>query len=420
VTGGTATELRPADPAARQPARILAVGNMYPPHHAGGYEICWQAAMRHARSLGHQVRVVTTSYRKDVDVPDDDPDVHRTLGWYWDLDAYEFPERSLAERLRLERRNASELRRHLREFRPDVVSWWSMGCMSLALIEQARRAGLPAVYVVHDDWLVYGPPRDQWIRIWRGWRNAVAPLVRRLSGVATHVDLGRAGPFVFNSEYTRRRALETAVRIGASTVVHPGIDERFLEPAPAQPWAWRLVYVGRLDRQKGIDTAISALALLGEGATLSVWGTGQDAYVAEMLELATRLGVADRVRFEGWAAGDGLRDVYANADVVVFPVRWEEPFGLVPLEAMGVGRPVVGTARGGSVEFMHDGENALVVPADDTAATAACVRRLAGDEALRARLIEAGRRTAAQYTLERFAQRTVAEILSVLPPQPLR
>src|ERR1700704_1230608 len=119
---------------------------MYPPHHAGGYELAWQAAMRHATHVGHEVRVLTSDYRDGDDRQDEDADVHRTLRWYWDLERYEFPRLGAVQRLRLQRHNGAELDRHLREFRPDLVTWWSMGCMSLAMIERARRAGIAAVF----------------------------------------------------------------------------------------------------------------------------------------------------------------------------------------------------------------------------------------------------------------------------------
>jgi glycosyltransferase involved in cell wall biosynthesis len=392
--------------------RILAVGNMYPPHHAGGYELAWQRAMRHAESLGHRVRVLASDYRKEGERDEEEVDVHRTLRWYWDLERYEFPRLSLRERVRLERHNAAELRRHIAAFRPDVVAWWSMGCMSLSLIELVSRAGIPAIFIVHDDWLVYGREHDQWIRTWAGRRRSrLVPVVEGLCGVPAQVDVSRAGPFVFNSSYTLERARRTGLDTSEAAVVHPGIDERFLEPLAPQPWQWRLVYVGRIDRQKGIDTAVAALADLPHVATLAIWGSGDERYVAEMTALADRIGVRDRVRFEGFVDADGLRSVYEAADVVVFPVRWEEPFGLVPLEAMGAGRPVVTTARGGMADFVRDGENALVFAADDETGLAGCVRRLGSDGALRARLREEGRRTAAQYTATRFAERTVAEIL---------
>ena len=388
---------------------------MYPPQHAGGYELAWQQAMHHAQALGHRVRVLTSDYVGDAQRVEEDPDVHRTLRWYWDLEHYEFPRLNPVQRLLLERHNAAELRRHLKEFRPHVVAWWSMGCMSLSLIEQVRRKRIPAVFVVHDDWLVYGREHDRWMRTWSGRRRQLAGrIVERGCGVPTRIDLNHAGPFVFNSQYTLERAREVGVDAPAMTVVHPGIEERFLEGLPSEPWQWRLAYIGRIDRQKGIDTAVAALTHLPAAATLAVWGTGDERYIAEMKALATRLGVADRVRFEGFAAPAELRSAYVGADVVVYPERCNEPIGLVPLEAMGMGRPVVTTSRGGTAEFVRDGSNALVFPADDAEALATCVDRLAHDEALRLRVCEEGERTAARYPAADFAERTVETITRVV------
>jgi glycogen(starch) synthase len=384
---------------------------MYPPQHAGGYELAWQAVVRRAHDSGHAVRVLTTTYRAD-DCPEEDPDVHRTLRWYWDLERYEFPEFTLFDRLRVERHNAAELGRHLAEFRPDVVTWWSMGCMSLSVIDQVTKEGIPAVFVVHDDWLVYGWERDQWLWTWHGPRRGrLAPLARRLSGIATHFDIAEAGPFVFNSRYTLERAQEAGVRPDRARVIHPGIDERFLVAGAKVPWTWRLGYVGRIDRQKGIDTAVSALAHLPPETTLTIWGTGDQEYITELESLAERIGAGGRIRFEGFAKSDVLRSAYESVDVVVFPVRWNEPFGLVPLEAMGMDRLVVTTARGGTAEFVINERNALVFDADDPAALAACVTRLAGDEGLRRRLREGGRATAARHTSSQFARRTLDAIL---------
>jgi glycosyltransferase involved in cell wall biosynthesis len=167
-----------------------------------------------------------------------------------------------------------------------------------------------------------------------------------------------------------------------------------------------------------VDVAIRALPRLPEAATLSIWGTGDDRYVEEMRRLAAELGVGDRVRFEGWADADQLVRIYADADAVLFPVRWEEPFGLVPLEAMGIGRPVVSTARGGTAEFVRDGENALVFGVDDDEALSGAILRLGEDARLRERLREGGRQTAARFTLSQFAERTVQEILRAAVPAP--
>ena len=241
-------------------------------------------------------------------------------------------------------------------------------------------------------------------------------LAERLSGIPSHVDVSRAGSMVFNSQYTLERARSAGMHAARMTVVHPGIAERFLQPLPSEPWRWRMVCVGRIDRQKGIDTAVAALAQLPREATLTVWGSGDERYIDELRAMAERLGVAGQLRLEGFADHDGLVSAYADADVVVFPVRWNEPFGLVPLEAMGLGRPVVATARGGSAEFLEHGANALVFDADDPAGLADTVKRLAERPELRDQLRAEGRRTAASYPAAGFAAQTVEEIVGAAGP----
>jgi glycosyltransferase involved in cell wall biosynthesis len=89
---------------------------------------------------------------------------------------------------------------------------------------------------------------------------------------------------------------------------------------------------------------------------------------------------------------------------------WEEPWGLVPLEAMALGRPVTASGRGGSGEYLRDGENCLLHAPGDPASLAATVRRLAADEALRARLLEGGLRAARHYTESRFNRAATAAV----------
>jgi glycosyltransferase involved in cell wall biosynthesis len=100
----------------------------------------------------------------------------------------------------------------------------------------------------------------------------------------------------------------------------------------------------------------------------------------------------------------------------VFPVRWEEPWGLVPLEAMARGRPVAATGRGGSGEYLRDGENALLFEAGDPAGLARAVARLAEDPALRERLREAGLETAPRHTEVQFNAAVLREAEAAASP----
>jgi glycogen(starch) synthase len=379
--------------------RILTVGNMYPPHHLGGYELVWRSAVRSLRAQGHEVRVLTTDLRLPSASEPEDDDVHRELRWWWR--EHTFPRFSPAARVAVERHNGRVLARHLDELRPDVVAWWSMGGMSLSLIERVRRAGPPAVAFVHDDWLVYGPRTDAWLRplAARAW---LRPLAERVLGLPASVDLDRAARYVFVSESTRQRAIDGGRNPADWSVAHSGIDPAFLDPRPERDWAWRLLYVGRVDLRKGIGTALDALAQLPAEATLTIVGAGDPEAEAALRAQAGRLGIAGRVIRPGFIGRDELPAVYEQADVVVFPVVWDEPWGLVPLEAMALGRPVVATGRGGSGEYLRDGENALLFPAGDQAALAQAIERLADDPALRERLRAGGSATAPLHTEDVF------------------
>jgi glycogen synthase len=390
--------------------RVLAIGLHYPPHHVGGYEVSCRDVMERFAERGHDVAVLTSTIRRPgvADPPGEREGalpVWRDLeAWFRDEDLYD---PSFAARWRIERANHRALERALDRHRPDVVSTWQLGALSLGLLHTVAARGIPVVHVVSDDWLSYSLVLDAWSRRFRRWPRPLAQVAGRALGVPTTVpDLAALGPFCFISEDTRRRAEAYAPwSLADAAIVYSGYDERLFTPAPAEaerPWAGRLLYVGRYDRRKGIDCAIRALARL-DGATLEVQGTGDTAERERLEDLAAEVGVAGRVRFETCPRPE-LPERYRAADVLVFPSEWEEPFGLTPLEAMACGTPVVATGVGGSGEYLLDGRNCLRFPAGDADALAAALGRLSQDAALRAHLRGEGLRTASVLDIEHLAE----------------
>jgi glycosyltransferase involved in cell wall biosynthesis len=146
------------------------------------------------------------------------------------------------------------------------------------------------------------------------------------------------------------------------------------EPSPITSDG-RVLYSGRVTAAKGVGTLLEAVAELD--AELQVCGDGWWAPAAR--KLAGRLGIGDRVELSGWMAPDKLARAYREATVVAVPSHWPEPFGLVGLEAMSHGRPVVGSSAGGIPEWLADRESGLLVPAGDKRALAAALAELLGD-----------------------------------------
>lgn len=169
-----------------------------------------------------------------------------------------------------------------------------------------------------------------------------------------------------------------------------GVDLSRFPSAPPEAARCSVVALGRLTRQKGFDVLIRALSELPE-ATLELAGTGPD---EEMLrELARPLG--GRVRFLGFRADAAT--VLARGEVVALPSRWEG-FGLVAVEAMAVGRPVVASRVDALPEVL--GPAAVLVPPEDPRALAQALRSLLAEPQRRRELAEEARNRAGRFALE--------------------
>jgi glycosyltransferase involved in cell wall biosynthesis len=362
----------------------------------------WQSVVEAMRAKGHEVWVLASDHGAEGEPGEEDPQIRRELRWYWR--DHGFPALSLRERWGIERGNLRALDRHLREIGPDLVSFWAMGGMSMSLVEKVRRLGLPAIANVHEDWLLYGPRADSWQRAFG--RRGLATAAELVSGIPSRLRFEDAALWLFNSEATRAAALERWP-LRRTEVITPGVDLDLFTEAPEPQWSGRLLCIGRIDPRKGIATAIAALAQLPE-CTLTIVGPGDEAHAEELRRQATSLGVEPRVTFER-VPREELPAVLAGADALLFPVLWEEPWGLVPLEAMATGTPVIASGRGGSAEFLRDGQNSLIVAeAESGSAFASAVTTLRDDPGLRARLRLGGLETAAAHSLAAFDERVVS------------
>lgn len=393
--------------------RILVIQNLYPPHHYGGYELSCYDVVRRWRARGHEVSVLTSDHRvaegDDGERGDDDDaegPVWRRLPIALDHGGVFAAPRPL-RRFGRERASQRALAEAMTAARPEVVSVWHMAGLSAGLLDTLAASGVPLVYVICDDWLTYAQRTDPWLRLFAD-RPGLARVARRVTGLpTTAIDLSLTGAFCFASDSTRQRSVEhTGWTFPRATVAFLGIDlDDFpvvAEPPAARPWRGRLLYVGRLDGRKGVDTAIRAVHQVPE-AVLDLVGPGDAATRRRLDGLVNELGVGRRVTFTGARPRAELRDRYGAADVVLFPTEWDEPFGIVPLEAMACATPVIATGTGGSGEFLVDGMNCVTFEPGDAEGLAAAIRRLAADEELRRRVVSGGLRTAATLTSDALA-----------------
>ncbi len=183
-------------------------------------------------------------------------------------------------------------------------------------------------------------------------------------------------------------------------VIENGVDLARFRPSPLPPGPpWRLLAVGRLVPQKGLDRLVEALARLPEEVVLEVAGEGPEGPA-----LAARAGaLGGRLRLLGFV--EDVAGLYARAHLVVVPSRWEG-FGLVAVEAMASGRPVLVSAVDALPSVV--GEAGVAVEAGDPAALARAVGGLLGDPVLLRRLARRGPARAARFDVRRTAARYAA------------
>jgi glycosyltransferase involved in cell wall biosynthesis len=343
--------------------RIVFLTGIWPPD-VGGPATHGPDFARFLRDRGHDVRVVTMADAEPTDRPVPVNAVARGNPF-----VVRYPQVALAG-LRLARTS-------------DVVYATATYAAAAAAASGARR---PLVAKLVSDPAYERARRYSLFRgsleefqLSRDRRNRALMRLRSLS-------LRRARRIVVPSHYLAEIAHGwglDAARI--EVLVNPAPPPADVEPADVPPDTF--VFVGRLTEQKALPVLLDALGDV-PGARLELVGDGPERAALEAGVAARGLG--DRVDFLGAVTRDQALARLAGARAAVLSSAWENlPHAAV--EALAVGTPVVATAVGGVPEVVHDGENGLLVPANDPAALAGALRSMLDDDELRARLASAAR-----------------------------
>jgi glycosyltransferase involved in cell wall biosynthesis len=196
----------------------------------------------------------------------------------------------------------------------------------------------------------------------------------------------KAAAVIANSTGLQMLALRFAPELPIR-VIPNGVDATTFYPAPDSTehrGPVRLLFVGRVVFQKGLDVLFRALAALPKGLDYQLEIIGDGDKRPELTIEAARLGLAPRIEFAGWCDRAHIGARYRAADLFVFPSR-DEGMPNVVLEAMASGLPIVATAIAGNEELVRNGENGhLVPPENHSALTTALARLIAQPETRRA------------------------------------
>jgi phosphatidylinositol alpha-1,6-mannosyltransferase len=285
-------------------------------------------------------------------------------------------------------------------------------------------------------WLSHGVGGPAYLCWSHGEDIATASQSREFTWLMTRVYRAAAANIV-NSHSTGGMLQALGLPPDRIHVVHPGVDVyRFRPQIDASDIRSRfagdgriiLLSVGRLQRRKGHDLAIEAIARLDGSVPVCYLIVGDGAERGRLEELTARHKLQDRVHFLGEVSSRDLPRYYAACDIFLLPNRIDdgdvEGFGIVFLEAAATGRPAIGGRTGGVPEAVVDRETGLLVSGTDAGELAAAIQDLASSKEKRAAMGAAGReRVCRAFTWERAAadvaavHSEIAERVHAIPPQ---
>ena len=300
---------------------------------------------------------------------------------------------------------AKKLRDLIRSVKPDVAHVHNIYTqISPSVLDVLKREKIPIVLSVHDYDLI-APNYMLWNN--GQMENLADKSLFNLTLSKFHKDSYAASfaqALAFKVHRARRSYKATVDRFLTSSDfvlakhVERGFDRAkftvlplFTDALTFQPRyddAGYILYYGRLVEEKGVDVLLRAMHAM-PGVPCKIVGTG-----AEEIQLHI---VGDRmpnVRFEGYQSGQALWDLVAGARAVVVPSLWPEVFGLVAVEAMALGKPVIASHVGALPEIVMDGQTGLLVPPGDVRALREAIMRVSEDPVFATKLGRAGRQRA--------------------------
>jgi glycogen(starch) synthase len=384
--------------------KILVISNLYPPHYVGGYELHCRTMVEGLRSRGHEVQVLTSDHQVDNVPLTSEPQVHRCLKIHGMFGHPWLPIHRLKGQ---EQHNNRMLLEILRQVKPNLIHCWNFSGLSKSLLFTLRKGNWPTVFCVCDHWVARSGESDVWLSWWNRenppWRHRVARHWLETMGFrrhfqedaptnpVRHLDFQR---ITFCSRSLREFTEAAGFKVGHGAVIYCPLNiNRFTgQPKSLSAPMQGLLYVGRLTEDKGVMTALRAMARLRDkfDGRLTIYGRGEPEYEAQLKAFVQKEKLP--VTFAGGAAVEQMPAIYAAHDALLFTSEWAEPFALTPLEAMACGLPVIGTMSGGSVELFRHGENALTYRAGADAELAQRIVELDRDRALRLELAMAGQK----------------------------
>jgi glycosyltransferase involved in cell wall biosynthesis len=349
--------------------KILFLSSLYSPHIGGGAEIILQRTAEGLQQRGCDVSVLVTGPDAGLAVDTvNEVKVYRAglHNFYWQFSAQR-PGRLARLGWHLRDRYNSAMRAYVKQVikreQPQVVVCHNLAGWSVSVWDEITAAGLPIVQVLHDMYLMC--PSSNMFKKGRCCQQQCGSCQQFRKG--HDVRSAQVSTVVGVSNYMLEKLQKHGYFTGARGYVVHNASPYAAMPTPSAPrpiseiWKkapLRFGYMGTLSEQKGLRWLIEQFQRLPFNATLQIAGRGQLSDEAQLKALAT----SPKISFVGYQKPE---EFYRQIDVAVVPSIWNEPFGLVAVEACAHSVPVIASRMGGLPEIIQDPLNGLLCSPDD-------------------------------------------------------
>lgn len=389
--------------------KILYINSLYSPYIEGGAEISLKLIVEGMKSLGYEVVVLSLYPEKELEESTvDGIKVYRAdlKNFYWPYSKSRpgKPMR-LAWHVRdsYNRRMKEYVKEVLRRENPDVVSCHNLAGWSTSVWDEVKKVGIPLVQVLHDMYLLCAnsnmfkrdtPCVTQCLdcRLLRLKHPKKSDQVNAVVGISNSILSRFTGMGYF-------KKAEKFVIHNTRSVPEPP-PKRKRKPGELL----RIGYLGTLSRIKGIEWLIGQFQSLDFNASLIIGGRGQKTYEERLKSLANHKDIS----FVGYVQSN---EFFKMIDVLVVPSLWQEPLGMVAIEALANNLPVIANKSGGLQETVIDGVNGLFCFASSPNSLGEALSKLNHDVELYNRLMSAARASVADILNE---DRMIGEYKSVM------
>lgn len=376
--------------------KVLIISNYFPPNYVGGYELYCKDVADSLVERGHEVRVLTSKDPSGKFSRDETSnqvidrklilDTSRRFGYIF-------------KKLYNLNANLSFVHSICNSFEPHLIYVWNIGNLPKMLCRKLESMRVPLVFHFEDTWLTemlseksahkttLKTQLRQLHEFWHGIEHANSPI--------------RVENAIFASEFLKLHYQTKGMKPILYKVIHNGLPKDWISHGNPKEIRRRILYVGRVEQDKGVDDIVRALALLmldnkKEEYTLTIVGAGSESYRKYLDKMVKEHQLETNVFFLGQMDRSQLKHIYESHGVLVFSSILDEGFGLTQIESMACGTPVISTCTGGSAEIVKHGWNGLRYRKNDPIDLSKMIRQLLDDERLYQRFVTTGIETVRQ------------------------